>query len=215
MRVRGASALALLASESLHEAVMRGDHFEATHLLQMGVCPNILGNLPLSQSPLATACESKQVSMVNLLLDHGADASLPTGSALTPPLGYACRVNSVRCADVLLQRGAFVDAPDGRGMTPLMKCLAHGSWECAWLLLEHGASARGVDLTGRTVLHHAKPNTPIELLDALIAAGADVFAEDADLALALHPYLETQRCKAVLDLVLMEASEPTRRRRRL
>lgn len=69
-----------------------------------------------------------------------------------------------------------LDVIDEYGYTPLIQTAIVNSAEKAKLMLEAGADANFTDLTGRTALHWACENNNYEMVDMLIAFGANTNA---------------------------------------
>jgi ankyrin repeat protein len=123
--------------------------------------------------------------------DRGRREPQPGG--LTP-LHYAARHNHVEAAKRLIAAGAQVNAREANDITPLLMAISSDNMAAAHLLLSSGGDVNAQDWYGRTPLweavnvrnlyvHNATftngiTNRPeiLELIKALIAAGADVNA---------------------------------------
>ena len=79
---------------------------------------------------ICTAAENGHRSVVELLLEAGANCCTVDTARMTP-LHYACMGGSEPCAKLLLETnstsGVSVDAKDISGCTPLVYCLNHKS----------------------------------------------------------------------------------------
>jgi len=88
--------------------------------------------------PLTAAVDRKDLEMIKLLLDYGADPSLPEeGAPLGQPLWTAVYTKQYEVAKLLLQHGANPNTwPESSG-----SCMLHarGDAELTKLLLDHGA----------------------------------------------------------------------------
>jgi ankyrin repeat protein len=121
----------------------------------------------------------------------------PTG-ALSPLL-FAAREGCADCVLALLEGGADPDFTDAKNVTPLFMAIDNAHLDVARLLIEAGANVNKWDWWGRTALfaavdQNAIPSggradrrspdatTPLEIIDLLLAAGAD-----PNLALKLPP----------------------------
>jgi ankyrin repeat protein len=118
---------------------------------------------------------------------------LPPGG-LTPLL-FTAREGCKACVPILVEAGADIDAADPAGITPLLSALINGHYDTAAVLIEQGANPNLADNTGRTPLYaavdfHTMPvsnrpapkeldneSTSFDLIQALIAAGANVNAQ--------------------------------------
>ena len=121
----------------------------------------------------------------------------PTG-ALTPLL-FAAREGCVECVVVLLEGGADPDFTDAKNVTPLFMAIDNAHLDVALVLIEAGANVNKWDWWGRTALfaavdqnavpsggradrRSADATTPLQVIEMLLAAGAD-----PDLSLKLPP----------------------------
>jgi len=92
-------------------------------------------------TPLLMASEgrnSKDGSVVRLLLDHGADVNAQNQAGWTP-LDEASYYGALEVVRLLLERGADVEAKNNDGKTALHVAAAHGHDKVIELLREHGA----------------------------------------------------------------------------
>jgi ankyrin len=87
------------------------------------------------------------LTIIQLLLDHGADPNARDFDGSTPlhcsswreKEGYLPCRGTVEGTRLLLKHGANIDAVDDDGRTPLQIALVHGRQEMAAVLLKHGA----------------------------------------------------------------------------
>ena len=148
--------------------------------------------------PSYWACSAHNEPVLQVLLEHGANASEALGSALWN--------GTFAIAESLLAAGADVDHEGDHG--PVLYDLAHwGQFKKAGWLLDHGANpnCRGAD--GRTPLHAAAARGARSFAERLIAAGADVNARDRRGLTPLGVALEKRK---VGMLALLEASGGSR-----
>jgi ankyrin repeat protein len=138
-----------------------------------------------------SAVKGGHIGLVQRLVAMGASIGPSLHCAV---LSFA--PNALQIVDVLLQIGDIdVDTLDSMGRTPLC-AVCSNKWspsireECqqsddmrvvvARRLLRAGADVRKTDSVGRTALHYAcATSTSVELLQLLIASGADVDCADA------------------------------------
>jgi len=116
------------------------------------------------------AIRAGRADILTLLLDRGADAveALPT----------AAWDAQWAIVDLLRVRGAGLDAARD-GDRPLLNNLVRwGQFRQARQLLERGASPNVTDAEGWTALHQAVSRGNVNMLRALVAAGADVGRPD-------------------------------------
>lgn len=122
-------------------------------------------------------------------------------------------------AGFLIDHGAPVDerptASDAyQGETPLMIAAADGLIDVATLLLERGASAEARNASGLTPLHFAVGSADrgtSQMVELLLAAGADPGATDESGATALALAREFGVAAAIAALERAEAGAPAER----
>lgn len=137
--------------------------------------------------------------------DRGRREPQPGG--LTP-LHYAARQNHLEVAKLLLAAGADINAREANDITPLLMAVSNNSIATAHFLLEQGGNVNARDWYGRTPLweavnvrnlyvHNATFKNGIDrppvlkLIEALLAAGADVNARTKETPPFRHHLLET------------------------
>lgn len=119
--------------------------------------------------------------IVELLLDHGADAN-KTDSSGVPPLVFALNQDNGRLrgiaeiVELLLEHGADVNAASPRGATPLCCAAELGSAGLVNSLLSAGANPNSPGVDGWAPLHAALSvaGDDVSVAASLIDAGADV-----------------------------------------
>jgi truncated hemoglobin YjbI len=123
------------------------------------------------------AAAAGRLSLVELLLDLGADIGAADGSGRTPLFGVANECRGPRgsaVARALLRRGAAVDARDRvERCTPLHAAARRGSVAVAAVLLEGGADLEARDTAGDTPLRRAVNCGQVEMAAFLRARRAD------------------------------------------
>lgn len=113
-------------------------------------------------------------------------------------------------APMVLARGARVEDADGSGLTALLAASAAARGNTAFVqwLLDSGANIATTDLSGQTVLHHAAPNAPVEVIRLLLTRGAEPAATDRDGRTAMHTLAASQRASIETAAVLLAAGVP-------
>lgn len=145
-------------------------------LLANGADPRVTdadGNTPLHH-----AARSSDPGVAALLHDAAAVLDALNHDKLSP-LGVACAAGNWRLARFLLERGAQAEV---HGATPALLAAAGGDEDDVagvQLLLKHKARASSRSADGRSALHEAARAGHVEIVAALLAAGADVHARDA------------------------------------
>lgn len=154
------------------------------------------------ETALIWAAGENHADIVALLIEHGAEIGVVTteftwdltqaGVASQLPRGgitaltVAARENALEAARVLLDAGADVNALDPDGISVLRVAIANDNRDMAMLLLEAGADphdgafADAVKFRSFPVVraekHRTDETSSLELVEALLAAGADVNA---------------------------------------
>jgi ankyrin repeat protein len=135
------------------------------------------------------AARSSDPGVAALLRDAAAEIDVLNVDGLSP-LGVACAAGNWRLAKFLLERGA---KPEPKGGQPALLAAAGTEEDDAagvQLLLKQKAKVDARDAHGRSALHEAAYAGHGEIVEALLAAGADAAAADR---LARTPVLEAAR----------------------
>ena len=132
---------------------------------------------------LAASSSSCSPSLMDWLVENGADANWAGGQRNETPIFYAIRKfyirQGVECIQALLSLGADVQFRNIDGLTPLSLAVRMGSVESTQILLEHGAFANSRDKNGKSPLHYAaETRNAHKILKLLIQNGADVNSRD-------------------------------------
>lgn len=104
------------------------------------------------------------------------------------PLHYAAASGTTSSIKVLLEHGAWIDHVDIDNNTPLMWAVKRGQLSNTNLLIHNGANTKLANVQGETALHIALKtiNPEVDIVKALIFAGADPNAKDKDGNTPLH-----------------------------
>jgi ankyrin repeat protein len=130
--------------------------------------------------PLYLAVARGQADIVELLLNHKADANAP-GSREGTILTAAIQRSVTGIPEALLAHGADANARDGFNQTPLALAVGNGNRKVVESLLAHGAEVNAHSgPKERTALHFAAQAGNLELMELLILHKADVNAQDND-----------------------------------
>lgn len=144
--------------------------------------------------PLHSACYNKDVNTVNLLLEHGANASSVNFDGVTP-LHIACSNGSLEVVAALLAKGAKINAKSDTctcRRTPLQLATISNNYECVRVLLRGipkshrgkivyrgGANTKHRDKDGKTALYLSIEAGAMESFRALLEGGAKCDSLDA------------------------------------
>jgi ankyrin repeat protein len=121
--------------------------------------------MPPNGTPLENACRNGHLEVAKLLLDRGARVEQ---RGLHTPLWTAAAHGHSDVVEFLLRVGASFDD------SAFWKAVWAGNPKTVALLLEAGADANRRDADGETAVHTAAGHESAEVINLLIAAGADV-----------------------------------------
>jgi ankyrin repeat protein len=139
---------------------------------------------PQGATPLHFAARSGQITITDLLLQHGADPQAVYQSEWTP-LHFAAKGGHVDVADLLLEHGAPVNGLKGK-ITPLHIAVQEHQRRMASFLLGHGATVEASFKEGWTALHIAAQTGDTDLTRLLLDSGAPINATNAIGITPLH-----------------------------
>lgn len=137
-------------------------------------------------TPFLRAAQSSDTELLRLLLEHGADPSLPTYTGVTPlmvaaGIGWVEGVTfewsgekNIETIDMLLELGADVNARErDDGRTALMGAAHKGRNEVVQILVDHGADLAARDIGSRDSIHGLLGVTwqAIDYADGLVRVG--------------------------------------------
>lgn len=133
----------------------------------------------IGMTPLMIAVHRRNYSVVEVLLDHGADPNTMSMEGLTP-LIIALAHGNTRLAMQLLDAGA--DIHSSPRYSPLCIAAAAGQRECVLWLLTLGVSPDAIDRHGKTAILYGieaqRPDDAQGVIESLCDAGADLNVQD-------------------------------------
>lgn len=145
-------------------------------LLAAGAKSNISNNNKIrdaADSPLLSAIKAGDFSIVNDLVESGADVNETSADyKKTTPLLDACRFGSAEMVNYLIEKGAKIDVVDGIGSSPLITAAYAGKTDIVKLLWQK--YKQPLFSIKWTALGSACDNGKIEVVKFLIENGADV-----------------------------------------
>jgi ankyrin repeat protein len=144
------------ATLSLHEAAALGDAERVAQLLDADP-PALDRRSDDGFPPLGLAIFFRRPHVAKLLIERGADVSMPSANAQhVAPLHAAAAVCDCDTARLLLARGADPNARQQNDFTPLHGAASRGDLEFAKLLVAHGADRNARTADGKSVADVAR-----------------------------------------------------------
>lgn len=132
--------------QPLHEAVYRGDMNRATDLVERSAC-DIDAQSKAGISPLHIAVKTRNLPMVEYLLDHGADVDIQDNNGYTPLL-YAIGQHRLKIVRSLILHDADINLANGAGITPLQQAAFSNDFAIVDFLLMNGADPELLNANG-------------------------------------------------------------------
>ncbi|KAK8071267.1 hypothetical protein PG997_011470 [Apiospora hydei] len=120
-----------------------------------------------------SSTKAKNLDLIRILVAHGAEPSVRNAKSRTPLYKAVMRGNLERATE-LLNYGADLEGTDHHGWSALHTAVLGGDAAMTTLLCHHGAGYDNRDRAGQTSLHYAVSKGHIDVIVALIEAGADV-----------------------------------------
>ncbi|KAL4642171.1 ankyrin repeat domain-containing protein 27-like isoform X1 [Arapaima gigas] len=124
-------------------------------------------------TPLHVAALHGHVTLVSLLICHGANINARNSQSATP-LHLASQNSHTQVVTLLLECNAKVNKKDQYGNTPLIHACLQGHLDTASVLLKSGALVNTSNQQGSTPLHEAVKGSHLALAELLLRAGASV-----------------------------------------
>lgn len=130
------------------------------------------------KTPLAIACEGKDLEVVTMLVERGANVNVRDQIGGSPLL-WASGLGTPEMVKYLISKGAEVNVVDVNGMTPLLWASGIGGSETVAVLLSAGADVEVADrITGDTALMRAARTGRPETVKLLLGAKSKVNARN-------------------------------------
>lgn len=164
----------------LHLAALFGSPEMVALLLDYGASPNAVDKR--GASPLMFA--AGDAKKVKLLLDRGADVHLRSALGNTAIVAAASYVDNLDVVKQLLDRGADLHGHNRNNVTPLAAAVYCGDAKAVRFFLDQGCKPQTIHnlfgSAGNSLLVVAAQNGHAEIVDMLLAAGADANQPDAN-----------------------------------
>ncbi|MBI3934719.1 MAG: ankyrin repeat domain-containing protein [Acidobacteria bacterium] len=127
---------------------------------------------------LVDAARSGDKKAVRALLDQGADVKASQADGATA-LAWAVYHDDLETAELLIAAGADVNAANDYGVSPLALACTNQNPVMVETLLKAGANPKTAQWTGETPLMTATRLGTVEVVNLLLAHGADVNAKES------------------------------------
>ncbi len=121
----------------LHESVFADDMNATRHEVEDLHC-DIDAQSKAGISPLHIAVKTRNIAMVNYLLEHGADVDIQDCNGITPLL-YAIGQRRLKIVRTLVRYDADVNLANDAGITPLQQAAFSNDFAIVDFLLRNGA----------------------------------------------------------------------------
>jgi len=157
---------------TLMMAANNGDLSQVRKLLREGADPN--ERTPRGETALHYATQSKNVSVVQALIQAGANVNAKMTGNVTPlMLSLDMAFGQPESAMALIRAGADVNVADADGDTALIIAATESSNDVFQTLLEKGANPNARGMNGETALHWIAMNALLDRGKLLLEHGAD------------------------------------------
>ena len=133
--------------------------------------------------------------MIERLIQAGGEVNEHDEENGSTPLHAASREGHVEVVDLLIRAGGDVNKQNESGFTPLHYASANG--QVVERLIQAGGEVNTRSSDGWTPLHSASIGGHVEVITALLAAGADKTLKD-ERGETPHDWAKNQDCKNAL-----------------
>ena len=163
----------------LHLAAYAGLSWLLSKLLSSGHDFDIHAHDSLGNQPLLWAARNGHESVVNILLDRGANVAAKNNEGVTA-LYWAANNGHTSILLLLLKKGANCRPKDKIGWTPLHRATFNGHTNVVRVLLDNGADIEATDDTKWTALMRAATMGNVEVTQLLLEAHANLGVRDME-----------------------------------
>lgn len=158
-----------LTEKDLYTAIKLGDVDSLRIFLGAGFDLNLQNEN--GQSLLHLAIISKQVKVVEALIEVGANIDITDDNKVSPLMLAAKNADS-EVVSLLLKHNALTDFKDSDSKTPLIYAVSVNNLSIVEALIRARIDVNVPDNEGKTAIFYAVENPNSEIVEALIAAGA-------------------------------------------
>ncbi|MEX0677784.1 MAG: ankyrin repeat domain-containing protein [Pirellulales bacterium] len=163
-------------------AALYGTPEAVRSLLDHGADPNAVNKNGASALVFAAGDSEK----VRLLIDHGADVNARSALGNTPLVAAASHPGNLQVVKLLVDKGADVHSQNSNNVSALAAAVGANDAEAVRFFLDHGCKPAQIrnlfGAAGNSLLEIAAGNGGDDIVELLLAHGADVKAGDANFA---------------------------------
>ncbi|CAH0047213.1 unnamed protein product [Clonostachys solani] len=160
------------------------------------------------QTPLFIAAYKNYHTMVELLLDAGAEINTASNAGQTP-LHIAAERGKRSTVKLLCRRGADLNTKSNNGQNALDSALLNRHFKTAEVLISEGADLNSQNVLGRTALCFAIDKGLLDMAKLLINKGADIKISTPLHQASAKGYLELVKELLAADTKAMSQENPT------
>lgn len=185
-------------NEAFSAAVSSGQLEVAEYLITQGIDVNARVCDEGTDTPLEWAIWNKQINMVKLLIEHGAEVNTPVEDREITPLLFAVGCNNYEICRLLVNCGADVNLANFYG-APLHVAASIGNERLVEFLLDHGAAINARAEKDQDIALHSAVRrcdefqSRLGLVELLVKRGADLTARDDEGMTPLGAVLERKK----------------------
>ncbi|XP_074605773.1 transient receptor potential cation channel subfamily A member 1-like isoform X1 [Acropora palmata] len=178
------------ASEmDLYQACCEGDTSVVRSLLELQSLREVNQLSDSGLSAMHCAARRNKKEVLQILIDNGADVNViaSMASKILTPLHYAAWFNASDAVECLIENGADVESSSAFGQKPLHYVVSRASVELVEKMLTKGkANPNSLDNQKFTPLHLAAQRGRLDILQILLAHGADFRLQNDEGETAIH-----------------------------
>ena len=162
----------ILGSNTEEEHAIRSEILDI--LLQNGAninAPNAMG-----ATLIYTAIQSRNVGMLRILLNHGADVNTPIiakDERFTFPIHMSVEAGSLEMTDLLFPHSADINFLNSEGSTPVCLAAQLNKTEMIGFLTSRNADLNIPDKSGMYPIHYATARRNLKAISILLSSGAN------------------------------------------
>jgi len=165
--------LTLQSDVSLYESAALGDLKRVSQIIDSQ--PRLINSFsPDGFTALGLACFFGKENCASYLIDHGADANIPSSNPFkVAPIHSSCAISNFEITELLIRHGADVNVCQVGNVTPLHETAHNGQTKLSELLITHKAAVNALTTEGRTPLFMALEKGHTETAELIKSHGGN------------------------------------------